>query len=224
MGLSVFFVNEMGIVGTNEFDAILLRQFNEHLVRFLLHGECLTIGNHRGVGHLMALKLQVIVVAENTMIPLDGLACTSNVVLQYLPGHLARNTSRANNQAFMIFLQINTIGTRTLIETIHPRAADQFDEVLVSLIVLCQHDEMVSAHVTLLFHLVLFPAMSHIHLAAKDGLEGFLAFLLPTLVHSSHIIEELLDAKHVAVVGDGHASHAVIQGLVHQFGDARLPV
>ena len=42
--------------------------------------------------------------------------------------------------------------------------------------------------------------------------------------HFVGVVEELLDTHHVAMVGHGHAAHAVGNGLVNQFGDGRLSV
>ena len=50
------------------------------------------------------------------------------------------------------------------------------------------------------------------------GLENRIVY---TLVD---VVEELLDAEHVAMVGDGHASHTVGYGFVYQTGNACLPV
>ena len=88
--------------------------------------------------------------------------------------------------------------------------------------------------------------VGHIHLASEDGLEYLflkafrlfaflcgqcgiavlLRFLCGSLgilygafglgVFFRHIVEKLLDAEHVAVVGDGQGRHAVCHGLVDQ--------
>ena len=76
----------------------------------------------------------------------------------------------------------------------------------------------------MLFHLVFLAVVGHIHLAAEDGFEGLLALIHQFSVNARHIIEELLDAEHVAVIGDGHAPHTISNSLVHQLGNARLPV
>ena len=64
----------------------------------------------------------------------------------------------------------------------------------------------------------------HIHLAAEDGLEGFLPLRLALFVHPVDIVEELLHAEHVAMIRDGHTLHAVGNGFIHQTGDGSLTV
>ena len=127
-------------------------QFNEHLIGLLLHGECLAIGADGGVFHFVALQLQIVVVAKYTLMPFDGLAGTGNVTVQYLLGHFASNTCRADDEALMVLLQILAVSTWTHIETVHPRTTHQFDEVLVSLVVLGQHNEVIA---TLVLFIVL---------------------------------------------------------------------
>ena len=124
----------------------------------------------------------------------------------------------------MVFLQILAVGTRTHVEPVHPRTAHQFDEVLVALIVLRQHNEMVTALMALIVLERLGAIARHIHLATEDGLERFQSFLFATFVHTVHIVMELLDAKHVAVIGNGHTLHAVGYSFVYQPFDARLSV
>ena len=55
VGLSVLLIHKMGIVGTDEFDTIFLRQFYQYLIGLLLHRIGLTVGLDIRVCHLMAL-------------------------------------------------------------------------------------------------------------------------------------------------------------------------
>ena len=68
----------------------------------------------------MALQLEVVVIAEHTMIPLHGLTSAGHIAVQNLLGHLACYTSRADDKSLMVALQIGTVGTRTLVEAIRP--------------------------------------------------------------------------------------------------------
>ena len=83
---------------------------------------------------------------------------------------------------------------------------------------------MVTALVAEVFYLVGFRASRHVHLASQYGLELGLALLLQFGVFLLAIVEKLLYAHHVAVVGHGHATHAVGYGLVHKPLDAGLAV
>ena len=124
----------------------------------------------------------------------------------------------------MIALQVFAVGTRTHIETVDPGIAHQLHQVLVALIVLCKHYEMVAAHVALVALESLLTVARHIHLTAEDGLERGLALVLELAVDGLAVVEELLDAEHIAVVGDGHAAHTVGHSLVYEPLHGRLSV
>ena len=173
VGFGILLVYEVCIIGTNQFDAVFVGQFNEHLIGLLLHGECLAIGTDGGVFHFVALQLQIVVVAKYSFMPLNGFAGAGNVAVQYLLGHFASNTCRADDEALMVLLQILAVSTWTHIETVHPRTTHQFDEIFVAGIVLGQHDEVVTTLVFLVIFQQFRPVSRHIHLATEDGLEGF---------------------------------------------------
>ena len=63
-----------------------------------------------------------------------------------------------------------------------------------------------------------------IHLTAKDRFERFQPLLFATLVDAAHIVMEFLDAEHVSMVGNGHASHTIADGFVHQSFDTGLSI
>ena len=224
VGLGVILVHEVGVVRTHQLDAILLRQLNEHLVGLLLQRERLAVGTQRGVFHLMSLKLQIIVVAKHAAIPLNRLARTLNVTVENLLGHLTRDAGRAHNEILMIFLQVLTIRTRTHVIAVDPRTRHQFYKVLIAMIVFGEHNEVVATHVAMLLHLILLAVVSHIHLAAKYRFERLLTLFLEFAVHLIAIIEKLFYAEHVAMIGYGHAFHAVGNGLVDEFLHTRLSV
>ena len=48
-------------------------------------------------------------------------------------------------------------------------------------------------------------------------------FFCPSF-HLVGVVEEVFDAHHVAMVGEGHAAHAVGNGFVDDAGDIGLPV
>ena len=124
----------------------------------------------------------------------------------------------------MVLLQLLMIGTWTIVETVYPGVAHEFDQILVAVIVLSQHDQVIAAEVFFSFLQVHVATTGHIHLTAEDRLERFQAFFLALLVHADADVMEFLNAEHVAVIRDGHALHAVGNGFVHKFLDARLSV
>ena len=222
--LGILLIHEVGIVGTHQFDAIFLSQFDEHLVRLLLQGEGITVGTDRRILHLMALQLQVVVVAPEPLVPLDGLTRPSDVALQDLRRHLTSDTGGAHDQVLMVFLQFMTVSTRTTVETVHPRVAHKFDEVLIAVGILRQYDEVIATLVIpglLQMHVA---TTRHIHLTAEDGLERFEAVFLTLFVHAVADVVKFLNAEHVAVIGDGHALHAVADGFIYKLLDTRLTI
>ena len=120
MSLGILLVHEMGIVRTDELDAILTGQLNKYLVGLLLQGEGLTVGAYRGIFHLMALQFQIVVVAKDVVIPFYGLAGTCHVAIQYFLGDLAGYAGRTDYQAFMVSLQVFPISSGTHIIAIDP--------------------------------------------------------------------------------------------------------
>ena len=224
VGLSGLLVLEVAVVGAHQFDAVLLRKLHEHFVGLLLQFEGLAVGKDGRVGHLMALKFQVVVVTKEIMIPLTCLTSSLDVTLQNLGRHLSCDTSRANNEVFVVFLQVGTVGTRAHIVTVYPRITHQLDEVLVAIVVLGKYDEVITAHVALVLLTFFLASASHIHLASDDGFERLQPLLLPVFVDLGAIVYQFLDAEHHAVVGHGHTLHSVLDGLVHEMWNLRLAV
>ena len=214
MSLGILLVDEVYVIGADEFDAILMSQFDEHLVGLLLQGERLTVSALRRILHLVALQLQVVVIAEDALVPLYGTACTFDVAVQDLTRDLAGNTRRTDNQALVVALQLSMIGTRTHIVAVHPGVGDQLYQVLIALVVLSQHNEVVATLVLATVFLLLRPILGHIHLTAKDRLERFKSFLLSLFIHADTVVVKLLDAEHITMVGDGHAFHSISYRLV----------
>ena len=224
VGFGGLLVLKVAVVGADELDAILAGHLDEHLVGLLLQGEGFAVGQNGGVGHLVALELEVIVVAKHAMIPLTRLAGSLDVAMQNLGGYLAGDTCRADDEVFVVALEVGAVGTRTIVVAICPRIGDELDEILVTIIVLGQHDEVVTAVVAHLLDLVFLAAARHIHLTTQDGLERLEPLLLALLVDTGAVVGQFLDAIHHAVVGDRHTAHAVGNGLVDQVGYLGLTV
>ena len=224
VGLGILLVDEVHVVRADELDAILPGQVHEHAVGLLLQGEGLAVGTDRGVLHLVSLQLEIIVVAKDAPIPLHGLAGTVDVAVEDFLGHLAGDACRADDEPLVVALQVFAVGTRTHVIAVHPCPRHELDQVLVARIVLCQHDQVVAALVLLAASQQLRAVSRHIHLATKDRYERLQPFLLALLVHVADDVVKFLDAEHVAMVGDGHAPHAVLQGFVYQTLNLRLAV
>ena len=65
----ILLVHKVAVVGANQLHAVLLCQLYQHLVGLLLQWECLAVGAYRWVGNLMALQLQIVVVAPQVLMP-----------------------------------------------------------------------------------------------------------------------------------------------------------
>ncbi|EJX10287.1 hypothetical protein EVA_01565 [gut metagenome] len=265
MSFTIFFVYEVYVVGADHFDAEFLSDFKDALVRLLLQRIGFAVGENGGIGHLVTLKFEVVVVTEYVLKPLGGLFGFVHVVVDDLLRDFSTDAGGTNNQPFVKLLQIFEIGTRTHIETIYPRTGHQFDEVMVAFLVFGEHNEVPARLVYLPFFQRLVSAARHIHFTTKDLLEiddtllfgdglfcfsnqffrgfpfihrlalvvnrgdistvmkllefflGFRqgAFGLP--FYFVDIIEVFLDGHHIAMVGDGHTGHAVLDGFVYQF-------
>ena len=225
VGLSRLLVLEVAVVGTYELDAVFPSHLYEHLVGLLLQLESLAVGQERKrFLHLVALKLQIVVVAKEIMIPLASLAGSLDVAMQYLRRNLTGNTCRTDYQILVVFLQVGTIGSRTHIVSIHPGITDQLDEVLVSIIVFGKDDEVVTTHIALVLLTVFLSSAGHVHLTANDRLEGLQSLFLTILVHLGAIIREFLNTEHHTMVGNSHTLHAVLDGLVNEMRNLRLTV
>ena len=112
------------------------------------------------------------------------------------------------------------VGARLEIETLGPGLADQLDEILISGIVFCQDNEM-EAIVRLRLSVVEV-ILGDIHLAADDRLEAVIGLSAGVLL--IYIVEEFLDAVHVAMIGEGDAGHTHFHGCVYEIRDGRLAV
>ena len=124
----------------------------------------------------------------------------------------------------MILLQLLVVGTRTVVETIHPRVTYQLNQVLVAMLVLGQHYQVVSTQVFLAFFQHHVASACHIHLATKNGLKRFKSVFFTLFVHTVAYVVKFLNAEHVAVVGNGHTLHAIADSFVYKLFDTRLSV
>ena len=256
--LSILLIHEVNVIGADYLDIVLLGQFQHLDIGLLLQGEGFPVGMDIGVGHLMTLQFEVIVVAKEILIPLDGLLGLVQLVIDQGTGHLTGNASRADNQPLVILFEFTPVGTGTHIVPFGPGTRHQFDEVVVPLLILSQHHQVISALVR--FTLTMsHRATGHVHLTTDDGLEdaclglshlraalgngglrvisGFLPalqgsnpflqvfdFPLGATVLLVDVVGELLDAKHISMVGHGNATHAILHGLIDQSGHAGLAI
>ena len=74
-----------------------------------------------GYSRLMTLHLQIVVITKQVLIPLDRFFGFGKLPCGNTLRHLATQTRRADNQTFVILLQLTAVGTRTHIVPARPR-------------------------------------------------------------------------------------------------------
>ena len=70
MGLGIFLVYKVAVVGTNQFDSIFFSQWYQLLIGSLLKRKSFSVGSYIGVCYLMTLEFKIIVISKYPLIPL----------------------------------------------------------------------------------------------------------------------------------------------------------
>ena len=165
--LGVVLVDKVGVVSANDLDVQFAGKLQQHFIHLLLFREGV-VGSTLDSG-LVALQLQVIVVAIHTLEPLDHLSCLVNLSVHDQLWHLTAQTCRTADDALMVLLQLALVGARMAIETLGPTVRHDFDKVFVALEVLGEQDE-VTADVTLV-NMLVHVGHRDIDLATEDRFE-----------------------------------------------------
>ena len=185
--------DEVHVVGTDVLHAELGGQLQQRLVhpQLVLVDIRILLRVARG----MQLQFEVIVVAEDPLEPLHHALGLLHVVVHDGLGHLAAQTCRAADQPFVVLFEQLLVDARLVIEPLGKRVGDHLAEVVVAFEVLGQQDQVVAG---LLVLVLLEAVFHHVDLAAQNRLD-------PGVRGG---IVEVLDAVHVAVVGNGDGVHA----------------
>ena len=218
MGIGILLVDKVGVIGTDEFDVQFLGKLHQGIINEALFLVGLMIGT--GDSGLVALQFQVIIITKHILEPLNGLTRLVHLTIHDQLGNLTAQARRAADDAFMVFLQLAVVGSGMGIKALGPAVGDNFNEVLVALQILGQQDQVATD--IALVDVLMAVLVGDIDLTAEDGLE--LLIIAAFLVQLGHIVVKFLDAEHVAVVGNGHAAHAVGYSLVDQRLDRSLSV
>ena len=210
MSIGILLIHKVRIVGADELDVQLLGKLYERII----HQTLLLIGLVIGTSDsgLVALQLQIIVITEQVFEPLDGLTGLIHLPTHDELWHFTAQACRTADNTFVIFLKLTMIGTRMGVEPLGPSVRHDLDEVLVTLQVLGQQNQVISD--VALVKVLVTVLLGDIYLTAEDGLE----FLVITtfLVQLGDIIVKFLDAIHVAVIGYCHATHPVTYCFVNK--------
>ena len=123
------------------------------------------------VVRLVALQLQVIILAEQVLEPQHGFLRLGQLPLHDQLRDLPAQAGGADYQVLVIALQQLLVDARTAVEAFRPREGDHLDQVLVAILVLRQHDEVPAAAVVPRGQLAMPPVAGAIALAPQDGFE-----------------------------------------------------
>ena len=196
MRRAVLLAHEVHVVGGHDLDAVLLRQLEDAGGVFLL----LLVEVQRHAGHLRLVEhhLEVIILPEDALVPLDGLINAPGVAREDPAGHFARHTGGAADQPLVVLLQHLVAHARLVVHTLDVSGGHDLHQVLVAVVVLGQEDEVVVLLVVVVLEVVVV-VLRDVDFAAEDRLH--------VRVLLGHVAE-VLDAVHVAVVRDRQARHA----------------
>ena len=175
--LGVFFIDEVNVVGAYIFYTIFISNAQQLLVDLDLHGIGLAVGADGGISDLVALEFDVVVIPEDTFEPAHRLLCALRVALHDFLRNLAAETGGADDEVFVEEFKVFVVGAGTHVESIDIGTRNEFDEVVIAVLVLCQDDEVPSALVNAFLLQGFVSAACHIHLTAEDGFEVSLGLL-----------------------------------------------
>ena len=196
VGFNVLLAQVVGIVGRNNLDAEFLGNFDDLNVDDpILRGA-------------VVLDLEVVVVAEDLLVPSRHLASHIGATTQNRLGDLATEAGRRDDQAVAVLLQqlLVDAGTGEDPASTHPPQvtdAGELHQIAIAGGVFRQHHQVVS--LLLLGLRVVDGPIDHIHLIADDRLE----------ICALTELQQLNRAVHHAVIGQGDGWHAQLLRPLH---------
>ena len=209
---TVLLAHEVHVVGRHHLHPMLLRELEDFAAIFLL--EIVGVqGQARHLG-LVHHHLQVVVLPEYALVPLDGLVHALLVASKYALGNLPGHTGRAAYEVLVVLLYHLVAHPRTVVVALDMTYGHDFHKVSVALVVLCQKYEVVVLLMVVVLELVVVMA-GDVNLATYDGLD--VGELLGD-------VAKVLYSEHVAVVGDGKAGHPELLGTGEKFLDVAQSV
>ena len=251
MCLGIFLIYEMNVVARDKLYTKSGAQLHKLFINSFLKRICVVIGilNRR----LVALHLKIIVVAKCVLEPFDLPVGLLELPGGYETRYLAAQTRRAHYQPLAMGGKGLLVGTRMVIEAFGMGLRHYLDEIFIALEILGKHHQVtpfvrlvaavgewpfghihLAAEYRLELQLALILGYLGLHfwtqsLALALGsifqtLARVLDFTLVFLLYFAHIVSQLLDAKHVAMVGQSEARHIEGHGLVDKTRHRSLSV
>ena len=140
MGLRILGIDEVGVVGGYYLYAMLARKVDEYGVDLLLLYESLAVSaGHRG---LVALKFDIVVLSKCLLEPQNLLLCLGKIAFGDETRNLTTKTGGAYDESFAMRCKCSLIGTGMVVETLSVALRHDFNEILISLEVLSDDNEV----------------------------------------------------------------------------------
>ncbi len=150
---------------------------------------------------------EVVVLAEDLLVPPGCLARAYGVAGAEHPRHLGVQTTREYEQPVGVLREQLAIDARLVVEALQERPGHQLDEVLVPRAIADEHRQVVGTFVAAVLRAPLLAAARRdVELAAEDRLD-------PGLLRGEIEVDR---AEEVAVIGQGDRGELELLGLVDQ--------
>ena len=182
----------------------------------VVYSFCCSYRSRPRPGHLRLVEhhFEIIIFAEHALVPFDGLVHAGGVPREDAARDLARHAGGAADQALVVLLQHLVAHAGLVVHALDVPGGHDLHEVPVPRVILRQEDEVVVLLVLVVLETMVV-VLRDIDLAAEDRLD-----LRMLLRH----VGEVLDAVHIAVVGDGQARHFQLLRPAEELLDVAHPV
>ena len=212
VGGAVLLADEVYVVGGDDLHPVLFGEAENLFGVALLH----LVGFEAEPRDLRFVKhdLEVIVLAEDFFVPLNGLGGSFFVAVEDMLRNFPDHARGRADEPFMIFFYDFVAHPRAVVHTFDVGLGDDFHQVLIAFVILGQKNQMIVFRVGLVLQVVVV-ASGYVYLAAYDGL--YRGVFLGEF-------QEFLHPVHVSVVGYGKTAHAELLGSFEEIFYGRLAV
>ena len=221
MRLGVLLHEEVRVVRRDDLDPELRAEAEHRLVHaqlpFVEALRALFAGREERALDLVEHDLQVVVVAEEVLVPERRLARLVVVPVVDRLRDLARDAGGRHDEPLVVLLEQLVVDARPPVEALDVRQRDQAHEVVVAREVLRQEDQVVAGEVARVVVLEEAAAARHVGLAPEDGLHVRERVAGLVLLQAAFVVERL-EGEQDAVVGDRERRHPERAGA----GDERF--
>ena len=163
--------------------------------------------------------LQVVVVAEEVLVPLRDALRLVHAVRVDGARHFARDAGGGADDPLMVLFEQVVVDARVVVEAVDVGLGDEAHEVVVAGEVLREEDQVVAPLVLVARRVV--ARGGDVRLAAEDRLD---LRKVAVALRGAALVVERLQSEQVAVVGDRQRRHPPFARAPHERLDAALPV